>query len=417
MGTTKLISSYNYYDNKGDMFKVHPERVEEAAKIDANHDHILQDDEIMDYLVKHDALEDPTYEVVDRAKVVAEFKAHLAKKIPQEAAYYHTYEQVGEELQRLAQERPDLAKLVSLGHTYEGREIWALKISKNAQSDETKHKPGIVFTGCHHAREWMSMEAPLYLAQQLVENYDTDEKVRQRVDNAEIWVIPLVNPDGYEYSRTEDNWWRKNRRPVDNIICGPRGRHGIGVDLNRNYDDGVPGHHSLYRPPGDTPCSTADDFGGATSDDPNNNTYRGPYGSSEEEVRDLLELELHRGNVKGVIDHHGYGQMILYPWGNTREPVDNVSEYREIGSKMNEALGDVRYRLMQSIDLYPTSGVSQDIHQANGLISITLEMGTSFQPDVSQIGPIRERIARADMTFIDEILKRSSGEDKGGNVA
>ncbi|MCA9793845.1 MAG: hypothetical protein KC910_18675, partial [Candidatus Eremiobacteraeota bacterium] len=322
MATTSIESNLYKFHREGREFQVHPERRAQAAKIDANHDAVLDDQEIMDYLIKTDALEDPTYHVVDQEKVVKEFKSHLLKEVPENALNYHTYDEVAAELARLAETHPDIAQRVSLGTSHEGREIWALKISSGAASDDTRQKPGVVITGCHHAREWMSMEAPLFVAQQLVEGYASDPAMKDRVDKAEIWVVPLVNPDGYEYSRTQDNWWRKNRRPVSNTFCdNQHPQSGMGVDLNRNYADDVPAHEWVYRPPGDTPCSTRDDFG-RTSDDPDNDTYRGPFGASERETQAMLNLELGRGNIKGILDHHGYGQMILYPWGNTYDPVD-----------------------------------------------------------------------------------------------
>lgn len=378
------------------------DRLEEAAAIDKNEDNLIEDAEILEYLKESYVLADGRETDTDR--LLKEFKAHLNKEIPAEAEQYHTYDEVAAELLALAEAHPNLCQRVSLGQSYEGREIWALKISKNVDSEDTSTRPGIVLTGCHHAREWMSMEAPLYVAHQLVEGYATDDNIKRRVDSAEIWVVPLVNPDGYEYSRTQDNWWRKNRRPATNVFCDTQNpTMGMGVDLNRNYADGNAANGWIYRPADDAPCSTSDDHG-ATSDNPTSDTYRGPYGASELETQALLNLELNHPNIKGIIDHHGYGRMILYPWGNINDPVDNVETYRDIGNAMNDSLGDMRFRLMQSIELYPTSGGSHDIHHANGIISFTLEIGTSFQPDESQIRPIRERVGRANMTFIDKIL-------------
>lgn len=386
-------------------YPVHPDNADKAKQIDLNSNGILEDGEIEAHLEDTLVLAEPRTADVD--KLMDEFKTHLLKEKPAELPEYHTYEQVGAELADLAERFPNLCERVSLGQTFEGREVWALRISKNANTENSSDRTGIVITGCHHAREWMSMEAPLHVAHQLVEGYETDEAMRNRVDNSEIWVVPLVNPDGYEYSRTTDNWWRKNRRPASNIHCGPdHGRMGMGVDLNRNYHDGIPGHGWVYRDAGDDPCSTRDD-GRATSDNPDSDTYRGPYGASEMEVRHLLDLELGRGNVKGILDHHGYGQMILYPWGNKHDQVENVQAYREVGQAMNDALQDETYRLMQSIELYPTTGGSHDIHHINGIMSFTLEIGQSFQPSRSEIEPIRNRVARANMEFIDQVIARN----------
>ena len=386
---------------------VHPERNALASSIDANHDAELQDSEIRDFLVSRGDIPDLSKADVDVDQVVADFKAHLRKEIPSKKDAYHTYEQVGTVLEDLANQHPEVAERVSLGKTPEGRELWALHLTAGLKDGDATAKTGVVITGAHHAREWASMEAPLYLAQQLAEGSTADPEMQRRLDQGDLWIIPCANPDGYEYSRTEDSWWRKSRNEITDTGCPTKPARGAkGVDLNRNYDDGKPEHAELYRPKGDLPCRTDDDFGRATSDDPNDDTYRGPRGASEPEVQALLNLELNRGNVKGVIDHHGYGQMILYPWGNVDTPVENVEEYRRVGNKMNEALGN-RFRVMQSSDLYPTSGGSHDIHHANGIFSMTLEIGRSFQPDPETLDPLRKSVAAANLVFIDEVLAKN----------
>lgn len=229
--------------------------------------------------------------------------------------------------------------------------------------------------------------------------------------DAEIWVVPIVNPDGYEYSRNEDNWWRKNRAPVGTDACG-QATDAIGTDLNRNYASPNGADATLYRPDGDTPCSTNDDFGWATSDNPYSDTYRGASGANQLEVQALLNLELGRGNIKGVIDHHGYGEMVLMPWGHTEEPAPGIERLREVGNRLNKAIGeDEPFRVMPAIDLYSTSGTSNDILYANGIFNYTLEIGRSFQPSVDQIEPISSSVSRADMVFIDEILANGGRQE------
>ena len=91
------------------------------------------------------------------------------------------------------------------------RNIYALKISDNVQIEEEErirsHHPG-----CHHAREWISVEVPFYVAKHLLENYSTDAHIRGLVNQSEIWIVPLVNPDGLEYSIHFYRYWRKNMR-------------------------------------------------------------------------------------------------------------------------------------------------------------------------------------------------------------
>lgn len=382
---------------------VHPERENVALEIDADEDFHLSETEIMDYLKRTDALEDPTDHTVDTERVVEEFSCHLRKVIPEEVKGYHSYDEVAAELEAMATAHPDICERVSIGKTAQGRDIWALRIS----SGEPGEKPGVVITGCHHAREWMSMEAPLRVSRELCEGYGKDEAMTARVNGGEIWIIPVVNPDGYEYSRSDDNWWRKNRRPVEQTATG-KPTNAIGTDLNRNYAD--PQRPELYRPASDSPGSTSDDFGGATSDNPRSDTYRGNAPASEPETKAMLGLELGQANIRGVLDHHGYGEMVLFPWGVKEEAVENADQYRRVGARMNEAIvaqGGKPFRVMQSKELYPTSGSSHDIHHANGLLSITLEIGRSFQPDPKNIEPITRQVAAANMVFIDEVLSQA----------
>jgi len=406
--------AYRFSDVDGrQTHEVCEKRLTEAAKIDANKDGFLQDDEIVAHMRATDIIESGPRKT-DVAQFVSDYKTWLQGKSLPQAESYHTYAQVTDRLKEFAADHADLCQLVSIGKSVEGRDIWALKVTSDAQSD-TSNKPGVVFTGNHHAREWMSMEVPLHLADELIHKYDKDPAIKNRVDNAEIWIMPTVNPDGYEYSRTEDSWWRKNREPVINTECPPSATScstskdgqpvAYGVDINRNYWDGNPDHFKLYRPDGDTPCNPYDDAG-VVSDDPDSDTYRGPHGGSEPEVQALMGFEYTRPNIKGIIDHHGYGEMLLRPWGGTNEDPANIADYNDVGQRMMSAQKNP-YTYMPAIDLYPTTGTSTDMHQANGKMAFTIELGTSFQPPPSQFKSIKENVAAADYAFLDYIIEKN----------
>lgn len=396
-GGYKIIHEKKYKD-------VHPSRQEIADIIDVNGNKILEDKEINSYLKKEDILKDPKFFKVNKKRIIDDFKISLQGLPPQELRSYHSYEDVVKKLKQFETEFPNLAKVVKLGATHEGREMLALKITKDAQSD-TADKPGIVITGLHHAREWISLEVPLHTAEQMLSGYESNPEMKKRIDNAEIWIVPVVNPDGYEYSRNEYSFWRKNRKPVVADPCG-KSTNAIGTDLNRNYYDANEEHQYLYRPPGDTPCSTWDDFG-QTSDNPKNDTYRGSAGSSEAETKAMLGLELNRKNIKGIIDYHSYGSMILYPWGYTKKTVENLKEYTDMANGMKNAMKNP-YKVMQSVSLYPTSGSSEDCHHVNGKMSFTIELGNTFQPAQEEIIPICQNLLPANLYFIDKIIEKYS---------
>ena len=117
-----------HFLSQGKTVAVHPDRRECAAEIDVNRDLELSNGEIMDYLKRTDALENPGDTSCDSQRVVQEFQAHLLKEIPPEAKGYHTYDQVTAEMQRLADTYSDHAQMVSLGKTSEGRDIWAYEL-------------------------------------------------------------------------------------------------------------------------------------------------------------------------------------------------------------------------------------------------------------------------------------------------
>src|SRR3954471_10825450 len=212
------------------------------------------------------------------------------------AAGYHTVATLEQDLRRLAEERPEIAELHEIGRSVEDRPLWALRIGERRGSDRK-----VAFFGCHHAREWISVEVPYLLAEHLLTN-SSSEPVQGWLQQGEIWVAPMVNPDGHAYTsaRPENRLWRKNRRP---------NRDGsIGVDPNRNYG-------YMW---GTLDVSTS-------SHVPSDETYVGPGAFSEPEtrtVRDLIGREL----FSGIITYHSYSQLILYPWGYTADPVADVDD-------------------------------------------------------------------------------------------
>jgi hypothetical protein len=229
-------------------------------------------------------------------ETIAEDVYEYTEKIRQEqislfaeptSAKYHSYDEVTAEL--LALEASGVAKTYTIGNTHEDRGILAVRISDNPSEDE--EEPGVLFLGCHHAGEWISVEVPLYIAQYLTDNYDIDEDVKYLVDSCEIWIVPVVNPDGYEYSRTTDRMWQKNRR--DN------GDGTFGVNLSRNYS-------YMWGGPG-------------SNGDPSSPDYRGPGAFSEPEtcaVRDLATA----CDFRVMMTYHSPGQMVFSPWGYTGDP-------------------------------------------------------------------------------------------------
>lgn len=188
-------------------------------------------------------------------------------------------------------------------HSIEGRPMYWVEITNLA--DSANHKPQVMFTALHHAMEPMGMQQLIFFMYYLLENYGTNPEITYLVNNLEIYFIPVVNPDGYEYNYstnpTGGGIWRKNRR--GNSILS-------GVDLNRNY-----GTYWGY-----------DNIG--SSNIPSAYWYRGDSAFSEPETQALKYFEMHH-NFKSAINWHSWGDYLIYPWNYSNHYTADSTIYEE----------------------------------------------------------------------------------------
>jgi carboxypeptidase T len=303
---------------------------------------------------------------------------------------FHSYPELERDLMALADTRPDLAQVIDIGDSLEGRNIYALKISDNVGMQE--NEASIIFLGCHHAREWISVEVPYLLGEYLVENYDTNTEVRRLVDNCEIWIVPLVNPDGLEYSIHFYRYWRKNMR--DN------GDGTFGVDLNRNYGYEW-GHDNL----GSSPF-------------PASEVYRGPGPFTEPEIQAVRDLFAQQ-NFQALISYHSYSQVILYPWGYTATASEEEDVLFELADKMSLLMEPVNGRYYTAAragaGFYLTNGDTTDWSFGEyGIPSYTIELppdsdilGEFFNAE-ADIQPIFDENLPAALYLIDWCIQTHS---------
>lgn len=113
--------------------------------------------------------------------------------------HYTHYDEVETLFKSLQQEYPNLARLHSIGKSVEGRELWALEISENVQA-RAFGKPMVKYVANMHGDESVGRQLMIYLAQYLLKNYD-DERIGKLVNNTDIFLMPSMNPDGFEKSR------------------------------------------------------------------------------------------------------------------------------------------------------------------------------------------------------------------------
>lgn len=253
-------------------------------------------------------------------------------------AEYHDYEAIGDRLRYLATLAPERARLQAIGGSVEGRPIWALRVGTPGQTP-------VLINGTQHAREWIAGAVATCVADRLVRDYDRDPQIRDFVDHTDLWIVPVVNPDGYQYTWAGHRYWRKNRRG------------GFGVDLNRNFAVGWGGDGSS---------------GTRRSD-----IYRGEYAFSEPESAALRDLAL-RERIAMHIDFHSYGQLLLYPWGYTATPAPDRDRFAAVGDRMATAMyipHETHYRLMPSVQLYPAGGTMSDwLYGGAHAMSYTVEL-------------------------------------------
>ncbi len=304
------------------------------------------------------------------------------------ATGYHTVASLEQDLRELAERYPEIAELHEIGRSIEGRPLWALRIGERRGSDRK-----VAFFGCHHAREWISVEVPYRLAAHLLDN-SSSQPVQGWLQQGEVWVAPMVNPDGHEYTRTTDRLWRKNRR---------RNRGGsVGVDPNRNYG-------YMW---GTLNVSTS-------SHVPSDPTYVGPRAFSEPEVRAVRDL-VARQLFGGVLSYHSYSQLILYPWGYTSAAIVDDADLREmrgLAEDMERLIRGVHgktYTAQQASELYPTAGDTTDwTYGEYDAPSLTIELRPASAMDggfilpADQIQPCWEENRPAALEFIRHVLAKT----------
>jgi murein tripeptide amidase MpaA len=243
---------------------------------------------------------------------------------------YHNYNETQAVLRDLESRYPSLARVSPIGYSIEGRELNVIKISDNVSTDEAE--PNIFIVGCHHAREWISVEVPLLFAQYLLEHYPDNPEVERAINGAQIYIMPIQNPDGLEFSIHTYRMWRKNRRYNGNLSWG--------VDNNRNY-----GYMWGYDNTGSSPNSYSE-------------VYRGPAPFSEPETVAVRQFLLAHPPA-GTLSYHNYSQIIIYPWGYTYDPAPGAEEMNRIAKEMSQRIFQVNGRIY-------TYGAAEVLYLTNG---------------------------------------------------
>lgn len=263
---------------------------------------------------------------------------------------FHTYEELTNRLQEMAQKYPNWVTLTSVGQTHEGRDIWAVRLSLS-----TEEMPAVVFMGGHHAREHLSIEVPLRTLDKLIEKLEAgDQEIVTLLSQRVAYFVPMVNPDGAEYDIEGGRYkmWRKNR------ILNEGGT--FGVDLNRNYG---------YQ------WNT-----GGSSSRPSSDVYHGPHAFSENESTAIKDFVGGLPSVAILLSYHTFSELILYPWGHTYDNIADQEDYLVHRTMAEQMARWNNYRPQQSSDLYIASGDTTDWSYGElGIISFTFELDPKSQ--------------------------------------
>jgi hypothetical protein len=192
------------------------------------------------------------------------------------------------EIRKAAAAHPKIAQLRVIGKTLEGRKILAVRVTRNVKKTPLRKRPAVLYQGTTHAREWIAAEVPMRLMDWFLDQ--KNKPTRKLIRRNEFWFVPVLNPDGYQYTFDAERLWRKNMR--DNDGDGTI-EVGDGVDINRNYPERW----------------SWDDEG--STDQTSSDTYRGPAPASEPETRADMNL-FNKAKFRFNVSYHSYGPLLLY---------------------------------------------------------------------------------------------------------
>jgi hypothetical protein len=291
---------------------------------------------------------------------------------------FYTYDEVVAELDTMRMLYPSLITAkYSIGTTLEGRTIWAVKISDNP--DVNEGEPEVFYNALIHAREPAGMMAVIYFMYHLLENYGSDPEITYLIDNRELYFVPCINVDGYEYnyqmSPNGGYMWRKNKR--DNNGNSTFEEEYDGVDLNRNFAY-MWGYNNI-----------------GSSPNPSDETYRGSGPFSEPETQVISDFCNSR-NFKLTINFHTYSNLLLYSWGYINTPTPDNDWFFECSSNMVTFNGYLNGQSYTT--LYEVNGSADDWMYGEQvtkpkIFAMTPEVGNDndgFWPIPERIFPLAE---------------------------
>ena len=346
---------------------------------------------------------DVPYEVVTEDLFADDMKEGTAAEsiLPLPGPDRKDYRRLGDynrEMKKLAKKHPRLVDLFKMPRkSLEGRTVYGVEVATKVKK-KNDGRPIFYMDGIHHAREWPAAEYTMLYIHHLVEKFGKDRKITSLLRRARFIGVPIVNPDGFDYTRESvlsynqelrnrtsltgggngfEGYWRKNRRSFTGETVNGVNPDAYGVDPNRNYS-------YLWG-----------DSNGGSSGILVDQTYRGPRPFSEPESSNVRDLILSR-NVTMVVTNHTYQASVLRTGGG-KAPDDGI--LRRLGQKVANTL---HYTNAPTVG-YPTTGTTDDwAYAAMGALGYTIEHGRlGFHPNYGdEVGAFwREHMKAFTMLF------------------
>jgi len=249
---------------------------------------------------------------------------------------YHTFDEINTWMDQQQTAYPNLVNIVQVNTSYNGLPLRVVRITNGPPGV----KPVIFWEGGIHAREWIAHATMCYMISKLTTGYGIDTNVTKILNNLEVHIVTVVNPDGYVYTWTDDRMWRKTRSPNTPNPC-------VGTDPNRNWDD-----HWCEQGASTQPCS---------------DSYCGSKAFSEREVQSMANYVFatnQRQKVLHFIDYHSYGQLYMAPYGWSAAPPPDADAQLQLGQASCDVIYNVNKMTYQYgriyVIIYPASGSSAD---------------------------------------------------------
>jgi hypothetical protein len=266
---------------------------------------------------------------------------------------YQSYQESLDFLYSMQREYPNLIEVVKIGTTFEERDIILVKVSQDV-TNTADSKPAMLYTGSIHAREWIGNELALKFIEFVAQNQDIDPELQKSLGESTLYIVPCLNPDGFEYSRKHFSFWRKNRRN--------NGDGTFGVDLNRNFS-----------------------IGWSKNSNTGSNIYGGEAPFSEAETSAIKDFVDNHENITLSFDYHSQGNVFFPAHKFNHEAEINGTDMNAICANMNDEISKItgrRYGIHRGKPpAQLIAGSGREYYYSKGIIATVVEVGTKNIPD------------------------------------